>query len=604
MNPNLPPPPFDPNSSSLAYLNHLPPGTQAHYRTDLAVNQPQLRNRPAPGRVPLNPGQDLVDAGEDISSRLQDGLPDNESNRGLERARSDASEAEILEHSEPVHKQRRNSSPEPVQEVPVTAQRSLSNKPKNLAFIKAMARACSSLLAIDIRSDNPLVKMMVNASFSLQPVARLSNNPFTLAAIFGELDVLKYLAEHGDDIRQKDQYGMNALMYAVRNRHVGLVKYLVDIGCNYPDHHEVNKFLFNAIKNRDLELLDLLIPLHDVSNRDLDGLTPLMRAAAENVLEAAVPLIQATLKLPNALKLIEEALAIATGPFFRELLKNPFIVSDEGPKLNSALEVDSEPFIFSAFVSRHVLSQYDELQHLRASLGSGESITPMQIKSAKVSVLAELTAWKLQHPDDSIFKEHLPSSLLLVRERAIAFINKDIESLTAQALQWEENHVIPVVANLYECCLNHSLSEPSTVDIINELTSKGLYHSIAQKVAKAWTSAWAAMSPEAAPMIQTAFAAQFDGGPRENRPNPELLTQEVIINADTVTSSIDHFAGTPVGIALLEVFRAALRREFDAVGGEILRTQHANLSTQSKALYADLMGRQLHLIAQFWRAES
>ena len=123
MNPNFPPPQPDPNSSSLAYLNNLLPGAQPHYRVDPAADQPQLRNRPAPDRAALNPQQDLmgVDTGEETSTPVQDASPDSESRRGLKRAQPDTGDAEILEHSEPVCKQRLTDAPESANEASTAA---------------------------------------------------------------------------------------------------------------------------------------------------------------------------------------------------------------------------------------------------------------------------------------------------------------------------------------------------------------------------------------------------------------------------------------------------------------------------------------------------
>jgi len=122
MNPNFPPPQPDPNSSSLAYLNHLPPGTPPYY-LPVQGNPPRLRNAPAPDRALLNPQQDQrdIDTGDDTSSPARDALPDNAPGRGLKRARPDTSDTETLEHSEPVCKQRRTEPPEPTPKEPAKA---------------------------------------------------------------------------------------------------------------------------------------------------------------------------------------------------------------------------------------------------------------------------------------------------------------------------------------------------------------------------------------------------------------------------------------------------------------------------------------------------
>jgi hypothetical protein len=76
-----------------------------------------------------------------------------------------------------------------------------------------------------------------------------------------------------------------------------------------------------------------------------------------------------------------------------------------------------------------------------------------------------------------------------------------------------------------------------------------------------------------------------------------------LLRQDTVARNIGGFIDSLTGAELLRAFSAALRREFDSVGAGVLRINNTQLSEQSKNLYADLIGRQLHLIAQFWRAE-
>jgi len=784
MNPNFSPPQADPNSSSLAYLNHLPPGTQPHY-LPVGGNPPRLGNRPASGPSPFNLQPNLMsaDTGQYTSNPAQDASLDDESSRGLKRNRTDASNVDLLEHSEPVWKRPRKHFPETQEKketdgtpyVRVPAPCANLNNPNcpfimvpkwdfnapwfrtafledaikgNLANVKsAVEQGCDirqtdeegttalmhaaenghvdiveylvdigcdyyatygapfdafMLAAMNghldvvkcltekgymIRRKTPslrctalmlaasnghleivkylyqkgcglheknfyektalmyatqkghlnIVKYIVNNYGDPDEKNFASTSSFIYAASKGRLDILKFFVDYGSDIHQKDGLGDTAIMIAARSGHLDIVEYLIDKGGNInqinnsggnvladvvltgdnnlvealiklgatPDNNRAKtaQLLFAALKKYDPRLVSLLIPIHDVSKRDNRGQTPLMLAAEKNLIEVAVPLIQATLKLPTALQLAEEAAEIATGSFFRELLRNPFIVSDEGSKLNSTLQVDSEPFIVSAFISEHVLSQYDKLQHLRASLGSDQSITPMQIKSAKVSVLAELTAWKLHHSDENLFTEDLPSSLGSVKETVIAFISEDVKVLATQALQWEEDHLIPVVENLYEGCLRHSLLAQPTVDITSELNAKGLYHPITQRISAAWTSAWATVATEAIPMLRNS-ATHIDDWDKEDLADLDPITGEMAINPDTITRKIESFKDTPVSSSLLQAFRTALRREFDSVGSGILRAEGANLSEQSKALYADLIGRQLHLIAQFWRAES
>jgi ankyrin repeat protein len=483
-----------------------------------------------------------------------------------------------------------------------------------------------------------VVKWLAAQGCDIRRINSDNNNALMLAAQSGHLEVVKWLADQGCDVRRINSDNNNALMLAAKAGHLGVVRFLASSGVNidqlnsYGDtalalsmkflHCDVachlirrgasvmtglrsfpDGLLFKALQIEDPELINLLIPLHDMSKRSAIGRTPLMIAAERNLIEVAIPMIQATMSVPSCNELREEALAIASGALFKELLVN-FSVTLDQPNSHSYVEANGTPILASNFVRDHLLSQYVELHTLQTSLGAAGVMTPMQMACAKVSVVADLTAWKLQHPDLRLFTEHLPPSLVSVRKKLIAFINKDIELLVTQALQWEEDRLIPVVENLYESCLSHSLSAQPAMDITSELNAKGLYHPIAQRIAAAWTSAWATVAEEAAPLLRPATMTHIEDSEREDLADLDTLTGAMAVNPNTVTRTIGQFVDAPVSSSLLQAFRTALRREFDSVEGKILRAQDVNLSEQSKALYADLVGRQLHLIAQFWRAET
>jgi hypothetical protein len=450
-----------------------------------------------------------------------------------------------------------------------------------------------------------VVKWLADQGCDVRRINSDNNNALMLAAKAGHLGVVRFLASSGVNIDQLNSYGDTALALSMKFLHCDVACHLIRRGASVMTglRSFPNGLLFNALQIEDPELINLLIPLHDMSKRSAIGITPLMIAAERNLIEVAIPMIQATMSVSSGHELREEALAIASGALFKELLVN-FSVTLDQPNSHSYVEANGTPILASNFVRDHLLSQYVELHTLQTSLGAAGVMTPMQMACAKVSVVADLTAWKLQHPDRRLFTEHLPPSLVSVRKKLIAFINKDIELLVTQALQWEEDRLIPVVENLYESCLSHSLSAQPAMDITSELHAKGLYHPIAQRIAAAWTSAWATVAGEAAPLLRPATMTHIEDWEREDLADLDPLTGAMAVNPNTVTRTIGQFVDAPVSSSLLQAFRTALRREFDSVEGKILRAQDVNLSEQSKALYADLVGRQLHLIAQFWRAET
>ena len=482
-----------------------------------------------------------------------------------------------------------------------------------------------------------IVKYLAEHGCDIQQVNQYDDNALTLAASGGYLEIVKYLAEHGCDIQQVDCDGDNALTLAAYGGHLEVVQYLAEKGLNInqvnffgytaldasirskhsniacdlimrgadlmigsPPHSD--GYLFSALDLGDTVLINMLIDRHDVSQRSESGYTPLMFAAENKLIEVAVPLIRATLQVPGGRALVHEACQIDTDPLFKELLKNPFII-DNDPSTFSSLSSEGALTIQTSIVLDYVFAQVEVLSSLQNQLGSAQSMTPMQKKSAQVGVLADLPAWKIENHIDKIFKRKLTPSLLPIQKRVATFISEDIEVLATQANGWEDTHLVPVIEHLYPSCLMHALSAHNTIAIVKELTDKGLYHPIARRIAAAWTSAWAALSAEATPLLRPMPAAQIDDWDLEDLGDLDPITGEVVIRPDTVARNINQFVGTPVGFRLLQAFCAALKGEFDAVDSRILHPDDVTLPPESKNLYADLMMRQLHLVAQFWRAE-
>jgi len=504
-------------------------------------------------------------------------------------------------------------------------------------YVHQKNKHSNNALTLAARSGHlELVKWLFEKNCSVRQVDNFGNNALTIAAAGGHLDVVKWLFEKNCAVDQVNISGDNALTLAVRRGHLELVQWLVEKGSDIDHlnndgrtalalamaHKETaiacdlikrganvhiggsthgDGLLFDALDLGDTVLISLLIPLHDVSLRSASRRTPLMVAAKKNLIEVAAPLIQASSASPLALTLIAEAFPLAKKPLFRELLWNPPLTSNAIP-LHSSLLPDMTPLIASAVVSEHVFSDNEKLLSLQSKLGAGGLMNLMQMRSAKMSVLAELPAWILQHPVEEIFNDaSLSDDLVRLQNKVITFIKDDIEVLATIATGWEEAHLIPVVENLYESCLRHCLSEHPATDIVSTLSGAGLYQPIAQRIANAWMSAWATV-PRAAPLLRPVAATHIDDRDNEDLADLDPNTGEVVIRPDTVARNIGRFIDSPTGAELLRAFSTALQREFDSVAASILRINDTQLSEQSKNLYADLIGRQLHLIAQFWRA--
>ena len=62
-----------------------------------------------------------------------------------------------------------------------------------------------------------------------------SRSVIHFAAENGNLDTIKYLAEKGADLLDKDDFGATAMHYAARSNKLDVLKYLVDKKVNYTD---------------------------------------------------------------------------------------------------------------------------------------------------------------------------------------------------------------------------------------------------------------------------------------------------------------------------------------------------------------------------------
>ena len=89
------------------------------------------------------------------------------------------------------------------------------------------------------------------------------NLPIRQAALFGQLEKVKMLCEHGADIHSCNNF---ALRYAVKNGHDAVVKYLLTQGADpCVNNHET---LMDAIQSGDFKIVSLLIEKIDFTEID------------------------------------------------------------------------------------------------------------------------------------------------------------------------------------------------------------------------------------------------------------------------------------------------------------------------------------------------
>ena len=118
-----------------------------------------------------------------------------------------------------------------------------------------------------------------------------------LAAIKGNIEVVKLLVEHGGDIQAQDIFGHTPLSYAVMNDHVPVVEMLLDRGADVNSKSGAYEapLLCHAANGNQVKMVELLIARGaDVNlTSDEGGHTPLHCAAYTNSREVAQVLIEA-----------------------------------------------------------------------------------------------------------------------------------------------------------------------------------------------------------------------------------------------------------------------------------------------------------------------
>merc|ERR1711862_531885 len=81
--------------------------------------------------------------------------------------------------------------------------------------------------------DLDRVKEQIEADGSLVKSPIDGRSPLHLAADYGQLEVLEYLASQGADINAKDKHGISVILAAIWEGHANCVKFLLDKGAKW-----------------------------------------------------------------------------------------------------------------------------------------------------------------------------------------------------------------------------------------------------------------------------------------------------------------------------------------------------------------------------------
>ncbi len=425
-----------------------------------------------------------------------------------------------------------------------------------------------------------LIKRLIELGFDVNTADENRNTPLHLCAPAGFIEIMSYLIAQGGNLNATDSKCNTPLMLSLQ-------------AYCYPDED-----YSHPPEKEKLALLRQMVLQSDPAIANQAGDTALIIAAKYNLVELAPALAQVLLTHPDRERLID---SVSTTPLFQTMILNPSLVEGKNPAM-SRIDETQGVILYNSISKIFFGKDKRKIQnHLSQYLYSPTGIpASKQTAAAEAGIMINTAAWNIQDKGaiENYFSDvgqHFSPELL---KRTIAFISQDIEQLAEQAYLWEERNLAPVIENLPETCLSLSLSGASTQDIIDRLTSQGLYYPLAIRIAKAWQSAWAKHAAEISPIINSVSKPTFDEWENEDLSNLNPLTGE--ITPDALINQIKDFSASE---ALRASFHAELHRELNSFDSAILKIDDPNVPQDSKDLYADLMMRQLSLISQLINPE-
>ncbi len=115
------------------------------------------------------------------------------------------------------------------------------------------------MMAATLHAWNSLRALAISPRVELNVTNKRNETPLMLAAISGELEVVRLLVEHGAEVNRS---GWSALHYAATGGHVPVVRYLIEHNA-YIDAESPNKTtpLMMAARHQNLAAMHLLVDL-------------------------------------------------------------------------------------------------------------------------------------------------------------------------------------------------------------------------------------------------------------------------------------------------------------------------------------------------------
>lgn len=435
-------------------------------------------------------------------------------------------------------------------------------------------------------------------------------------------EILKLLLTYRVPLDEINEDGNDALMEAVRNKYSDLIRNLLRHGAMVGQKNiQGHNALVYAIKFVEIVLEERGVPFSDMARR-IDNLliivddlirTPFFPLLRNEAFRHTRNRIIREL-LPNLI----ESSPLNSGNIFsihgRDLDKSSFaelIKTLTTLEFDSFAETDVEDRLFYMgatvpmidFLLPYLQALPVMKRQLLGPLNSADTINSL-VNAISTGMIATLE--KVLVDQDAIDHTYEDLGWLPIRKTLVSVVTSAMSNTVSSALHDESQTLSSVFSNLFEHCVTattaaHSFPElgpaqtPKAGVVAEKLMGLGVYAALADAIDAAWRDAW--------------HAASIVNSQRQQRPSTsststvdntwnELFTFDFTENIDSglLADLAPSFDLPPNELELLrESFASALAQIID--NSQILKLPGA--SAEVNGLYADLMHRQVYMLAQF-----
>ena len=439
-------------------------------------------------------------------------------------------------------------------------------------------------------------------------------------------EILKLLLTYRVPLDEVNEYGNDALMVAAINSHPKLVRNLLRHGAPfgqkniYGDH-----VLLIAIKTLEATLEARGVPLYGAPNHILTLLV----------------LVDELIRNPLFPQLRNEAFRHTKNRIIRELLPNMILSSPPNSGTTVSINIrDFDKSSFAELIKKLTTSEADDfrrpdiketiekmlfnmgatvpmidflLPYLQALpvmksklLGPSNSADTINSLVNALSTGMIATLEKVLVDKDVIDHTYEDLGWLQLRNDLVSAVTSEMGIIVSSALHHESQTLSSVFSNLFEHCVTattaaHSFPELGTAQapkagvVAEKLMGLGVYAALAEAIDATWRDAWHAASivnPQRQQRPSTSSASTAEDAWNE------LLAFDFTenINSELLADLAQSFDLLPNELELLrQSFARTLAPIID--NSQILKLPGA--SAEVNGLYADLMHRQVYMLAQF-----